>query len=900
MIHKLRTSMDEVQKALSNGVTVITSNKRLAAITLRFFEQKAGEDGKKAWLTPDVLPWEAWLRRTWEEAQVSGGVTNDKLVLSTAQEQAIWHEVISEATSDRPLQQVSGTVRQAEEAYSLIHEWRLSVDSGTFLYNSDSQSFFDWMKRFESRCEQGGWLSSKKIADVLEASIVEGNISLPDQLMLFGFDELNRQQESLLSSIGEANCNMQWVQFEDKNESSVMVNSHDIRQEFEMMARWVRQKLDAEPGAQIGVVSPELAQHKGILTQALDRILVPHVIHPEHRDSVRPYNTSSSDPLTSYPVIDIALKLIGLVHPAVTISDASSIIRSPFISGWEEEFGARSLLDIRLRKSGDLKTNLKTIAYYASQAGRSHSCPILARNITALIEFIEGLPRSAKPNQWAELFSSMLKCAGWADGRALNGNEYQTVEAWKKLLGVYASLELVSKPVSASGAMGQLGRMASSKPFQPQNETAPVQVLSVQEALGLQFDYLWVVGMHDGVWPVPLRPNAFIPLPVQKENGLPHANEKLEFERATKASDRLIESAGKVVISYPCRSGDELLRPSPMFSDIDVIHGKSLDAWDGKHWMDEIQNQSSMVQLLDDTAPAVTDLSEVKGGTAVFKLQASCPFRAFAELRLAAKSFPKVEIGLDPAIRGTIHHRVLEKFWSETKSHQNLISIDPMDLEEKIKVLVEEAMNEIGKNSQTLSGRFRVIEAERLVSQILQWLDIEKERQPFIVVAVEKRYTVYIGGILVKIVIDLIDELEDSRKIIIDYKTGKVAPAQWFGNRPEEPQLPLNSMAVDGEIAGISFGQVRAGSIGFNGVASGDNILPGVKSFKKMYHTRDYGSWEDILDEWRDSLNILGNDFRDGKAAVDPKYHPGSCTYCDEGTLCRINEIQSATALIED
>ena len=43
-------------------------------------------------------------------------------------------------------------------------------------------------------------------------------------------------------------------------------------------------------------------------------------------------------------------------------------------------------------------------------------------------------------------------------------------------------------------------------------------------------------------------------------------------------------------------------------------------------------------------------------------------------------------------------------------------------------------------------------------------------------------------------------------------------------------------------------------------------------------------------------LDQLGEDFREGRAAVDPKDRRKTCRYCALPTLCRINEAQRSEA----
>ena len=60
-----------VVDALDRGVSVVTGNRRLAGAISHAFEQREIGQGLEVWVTPDVLPWSAWLQRCWEQAVVS-------------------------------------------------------------------------------------------------------------------------------------------------------------------------------------------------------------------------------------------------------------------------------------------------------------------------------------------------------------------------------------------------------------------------------------------------------------------------------------------------------------------------------------------------------------------------------------------------------------------------------------------------------------------------------------------------------------------------------------------------------------------------------------------------------------------------------------------------------------
>ena len=147
--------------------------------------------------------------------------------------------------------------------------------------------------------------------------------------------------------------------------------------------------------------------------------------------------------------------------------------------------------------------------------------------------------------------------------------------------------------------------------------------------------------------------------------------------------------------------------------------------------------------------------------------------------------------------------------------------------------------------------------------------------------------------------IDRVDQLPDGRKAVIDYKTGKVSAAQWFGERPEEPQLPLYSM-VEGDgvcVCAVLFAQVKADEMKYSGVVEEAGLVPSLPPGRKGPLQEATDNWPQVLHDWELSINRLAADFRDGKADVDPKEEKTCETsYCKLAGLCRIDEIRTGDA----
>src|SRR5712664_3798915 len=77
--------------------------------------------------------------------------------------------------------------------------------------------------------------------------------------------------------------------------------------------------------------------------------------------------------------------------------------------------------------------------------------------------------------------------------------------------------------------------------------------------------------------------------------------------------------------------------------------------------------------------------------------------------------------------------------------------------------------------------RWRQRERERMAGVLRKWLDIERQREPFEVEQLELgRQAARHAGLEFSVRIDRVDRLADGARVLIDYKTGVVAP-DWRG-----------------------------------------------------------------------------------------------------------------------
>jgi len=404
--------------------------------------------------------------------------------------------------------------------------------------------------------------------------------------------------------------------------------------------------------------------------------------------------------------------------------------------------------------------------------------------------------------------------------------------------------------------------------------------MGLLEATGLQFDYLIVLGMTDDQWPAKPSPNPFLPLQIQREKEMLHASSEVELGFARLMTERLLQSAPDILFTYPMLEADEELRPSPLIKHLVEKKEDEVGLFNMPDYQQQMRSTTTLEKLNDNQARQLAENVIWKGGTGIFKDQAACPFRAFVHHRLKAQPLGVAESGLNPAERGSLVHNALEILWGKLETQDKLIKSSTESLKKEIRHAVEIAFKEFHSGKSVVQEeQFQKLEIDRLERLLAEWLEVEKRREPFTVVAREQEMKLTMGGISVNARVDRIDQLQAGELALIDYKTGEVATKSWEGERPDEPQLPLYAVGMEERPEAVLFAKVKKGEPKYVGLSSVEGIVKNV-----------HQDWDQQITEWRGTLENLARQFVRGEARVDPKDNT-TCQYCTYQSLCRIDEI---------
>ncbi|MBK6958668.1 MAG: PD-(D/E)XK nuclease family protein [Nitrosomonas sp.] len=894
----------EVFKRISAGTTVVTPNRRLALALKEEFNQDQISLKLAVWYSADVLPFIALIERIYLDALYAKQISTLPLLLSAAQEQVLWESIIQSSAAGKTLLRISQTAQSVQEAWQLAHAWQLIPKLKDFYPNEDGKAFLDWAKSYQEKTALNRQTDQARICDLITEQYEYLDIKKPSALVCYGFDVFTPQQITLLKKLIATGCEVVIANPAAKRTLALdgirRIEYVSSREEIFQAAVWARCKIEeADHAVRVGIVVPALSSRRSTLIRIFNAVMYPDIRFalPGATRPVAPFNVSLGLALTAYPLIDAAFTSLELLGREMEFSRVSHWLRSPFFAGGETEMMQRALLDARIRRYAEPLITLDRLITLVQQAGGQANCPILLQRLSALVTFRQTkLPRSEGHAVFAKIISEVLQISGFPGERSLDSTEYQTLEKWQALVADLATLDHVCAKVSYLEAISRLRHMASDTLFQPETPEVPIQILGVLEAAGMTFDHLWVMGLSDEHWPLRASPNPFLPLELQRREKLPLGSTLESLAYCRKLTDGWLSNAKEVILSYPKHSDDRdghELKPSPLIRSIPETKRDSSVVSQHR----DLIIQSCELEQVEDSQVLPLEQGAAnqgfRGGTAVVKDYAACPFRAWAKHRLLIESLNVPHTGLNAMERGALVHQVLAQLWSQLKTKDVLDTTSDLNLEELLTSAADKAILQMQQYRPiALSGRFAQIEQQRLVYLIREWLNEEKKRGHFTVIATEEKRTIQIGNLVLNARLDRVDELEDGQHIVIDYKTRKQSVQTMLGERPDEPQLPLYLVMTEAQqqASGVAFAAVKRGEMGFAAIVRDPDMLPGVKAFSQINACKQFDSWEELIATWRQHLTELAEGFCNGDARVNPKNFPATCENCDMQLFCRIHE----------
>lgn len=933
----------------ARGVTVITATAGLAWERRRQFDQTqlaaAQKAGKGAWESADILPYAAWLQRTWRALSVA--LMPPPMLLNELQVRAIWESIIRDDikkndSATGALWNTHTTAKVAVDAWRTLGMWNIELDQCNPSHHHDHRRFVRWAGAYQRRCDQRNWADPYRLANgiihLLGEARAAGSLpaqlsaQLSGQLEFAGFDLLLPQQHSLIAALKKVALKKERgipvtvaTAEQSINQTTALHVYPDEASQWLAAARWAREKLQNGPpdsSPRLAIVAPDIGEHGHAIEYALQQILCPQQLVQPALSAALPYHIALGKKLSRYPVAQAALLALSPMAANDLPRDAiSGLILSPFIHGADAEAAARSKLELRCRRLPyqiPLARFLEEWSYWDARQGNhdndhpdspSPLCPLLRKMLTAAQESLAQDSQVKPISHWVRRFNEWLDLLGWPGERGLDSDEFQAMRAFRQQLQSLTRLDLTTPPISAATALVWLRRRMDEQPFQVEARDGPVQVLGVVGVAAQQFDGIWFGGLTETNWPPPQRPNPFIAVQVQRRAGVIAASTDHNREYAAAQQAGLIAAASEVVLAWHKQQEDIATERSSLLAEF--VPFETAPAVSKDDAPDHLihRHKPELETFIDTQGTAFQGAGAEKGaatrsapgGIAVIENQAKCPFRAFAIHRLGARQPEPKEQGLGLAERGSLIHRALHLLWQRLESSEKLHGLRDDQLHE----IIHEAATAASGRFQVASGcgdRFHETQTRWICETLQEWLDVEKRRGgAFVVAALEERATLNLKGLELTFKIDRIDRLAGDVLALFDYKTGGAAFSlqDWAGARPSSPQLPLYALAQNKPVDAIGYARVKRGKCQFVGItrqgegAEFDQTEPSPNKMEPLAESRsleNFATFDDLLAHWNLVMPSLAQEFLDGEARVDP-LNKSVCTHCDLHGFCRIAEL---------
>ena len=881
----------------------LTVKDRLARWLLFRHDRQKAQSGLEIWEKPAIYLMDDWLNQAWLQSWP------DQYILTKLQSKHLWQKIIHEdpSTPHLNLLHVQGAAAHAFKAYQLIRQYRLPEHpSGFDMYTEETRAFRRWMTRYRKQLQKWQALDPSELLDSVSQRMEQGHISFPEEIIFYGFDEVTPQMQDWLNLLKNKKVTIHFKPFEptpvaldqlkdaiSKKQGSVQ-KYEDTNEEVTQCARWIRSAY--KEGKTIGIVVPEMKLYREILEREFKAELAPESVYP-WVDKHIPFNISMGTPLSHEPIVHLALLLLAQKSKRIPLITFSTLITSPFIDNPPDEAPVRRELDWKMRGRNITHVLLPKIVTPEIK----EKCPALASVLKDLNEEWMDDSSSCLPSEWAGKITKLLKNVGWAleqketgDSEAIkqeiSSRQFQALNSWRECLDSLSSLDRILQKINRHQAVSHLIHIVGETKFQPQTRDEPIQVVDLQESAGMEFDHLWIMGCHAEALPPFPDPNPFLPfLSHQRPYPLPHSTADQELSLTEQTLFRLAHACGHMVFSYPVWQGEKEMAASPLLTpwlaEPHTIHS-SISSKVQDHPDFSVPLEKVKDYLPIPVSPKEKEL--IEGGYSLIKNQAECPFRAFAVHRLNSRKKDFPELDMDDSARGTLIHKVMETFWEEIKTQKTLKELEQSKkLAPRIEQYVEK---ELRRTRIDLSQQkiFYQMEKKRLTSLILDWMKIDLERDDFTVTHTEQEETVSLNNLTLTLKVDRIDQTNNNKTILIDYKTGAVDVKKWFTERIEDPQLPLYSLKIPADA--VAFAHIRQGDHRYLGVSGEENLISTLESnISKKRPDLEY--WGELRTFWKESLHHLAAEFLEGRLMVHPLNAPDTCRYCDQDTLCRKTEL---------
>ncbi len=853
--------------AVAAGHTVLTPNTELAAALFDAAERTYQESGREIWPTPRVRDFGGWLREGYAGRQLEDAAT--PRALSDIEERELWREVIDASEAGRDMLDPGGAARAARRARRAVYEHgiplRAIADQASAF--EESRVFLDWNGEFAARCRLLACISG-------------------DELLALAPPP--REPIAWIDSPAWRPMARQWLQRHGRmlhatgvrSPAAARLSAASPAAELAAIGEWALANLRADARFRAWICLPDLRGRRAEVTDALDAALAPQRFALTENSAAPPYAVAGGTPLAEFAPVRAALEILAAGTETISFDKFSALLRAPELQAGAAELAAATLLDVQLRKQGPSEADAAAWLAVAERIAAARGfAPVAAlQRLRSAFRALDELRGSQPMSRWVGTWITAFEAGPWSLRHRWSSLEYQAAERFRELLATLAAADSFFGTRSRRSAQRILRRAALDTAFQAQTGVPPIWVSGQLIDPWLNYPGLWVSGCTAERWPPPVDPIALLPMGLQRDFGVIGAAAESQMKFALDLQNRWTARAGQCVFSYAAGEDGRAAAPSPLLPEAVALLPAARPR---PHWHALMRTRPALERFTDELAPPLAS-DERTRGVATLRSQSRCAFRGFAEWRLQCEPLELPVPGFNDRERGHLIHDALEHIWSVLRDSAALQSIASDARARLLNEAITRALTKACRRRDP-GARWRRRERERMQGVLEKWLEIEKLREAFEVEQLEQGADVARhAGLEFRVRIDRVDRLADGSRVLIDYKTGRPG-ADWRGERPDNPQLPIYALLRPQALVAVAYGRVNATDCGF--VAETDRRAV-FKPSGRESTLEGMPNLAALIEVWSGRIAKLAADFAAGQAAVAPTVQ--ACKNCWLQGLCRV------------